>query len=96
MPQPKEALRRSHTEYQTQKCTGLLLGSRLGKCGILALAREKHDPVTLNCDEIEKAHPRVVHIFLQILDAACNGAEPSVLCGTGVRHLNLTVRDGAA
>ena len=38
--------------------------------GTLALARDRHDCGTLLCDEIEKAHPRVLDIFLQILDAA--------------------------
>ena len=43
---------------------------RLGERGTLALARDRHDRGTLLCDEIETAHPRVLDIFLQILDAA--------------------------
>ena len=58
------------SEYQTQESIGVLLGGRLGKRGTLGLARDKHDCGTLLCDEIEKAHPRVLDIFLQILDAA--------------------------
>ena len=58
------------SEYQTQESIGVLLGGRLGERGTLALARDKHDCGTLLCDEIEKAHPRVLDIFLQILDAA--------------------------
>ena len=58
------------SEYQTQESIGVLIGGRLGERGTLALARDKHDRGTLLCDEIEKAHPRVLDIFLQILDAA--------------------------
>ena len=58
------------SEYQTQESIGVLLVGRLGERGTLGLARDKHDCGTLLCDEIEKAHPRVLDIFLQILDAA--------------------------
>ncbi len=58
------------SEYQTPETIGVLLGGRLGERGTLALVRDKHDCGTLLCDEIEKAHPRVLDIFLQILDAA--------------------------
>ena len=52
------------SEYQTQESIGVLLGGRLGERGTLALARDKHDCGTLLCDEIEKAHPRVLDSFL--------------------------------
>ena len=58
------------SEYQTQDSIGVLLGGKLGERGTLALARDRHDCGTLLCDEIEKAHPRVLDIFLQIFDAA--------------------------
>ncbi len=58
------------SEYQTQESIGVLLGGKLGERGTLALARDRHNCGTLLCDEIEKAHPRVLDIFLQILDAA--------------------------
>ena len=58
------------SEYQTQESIGLLLGGKLGERGTLALAHGKHGGGTLLCDEIEKAHPRVLDLFLQILDAA--------------------------
>ena len=58
------------SEYQTQESIGLLLGGKLGERGTLALAHDKHGRGTLLCDEIEKAHPRVLDLFLQILDAA--------------------------
>ena len=58
------------SEYQTQESIGLLLGGKIGERGTLALAHDKHGRGTLLCDEIEKAHPRVLDLFLQILDAA--------------------------
>lgn len=58
------------SEYQTQESIGLLLGRKLGERGTLAMAHDKHGRGTLLCDEIEKAHPRVLDLFLQILDAA--------------------------
>ena len=58
------------SEYQTQESIGLLLGGKLGERGTLAMAHDKHGRGTLLCDEIEKAHPRVLDLVLQILDAA--------------------------
>ena len=58
------------SEYQTQESLAVLIGGRVGEIGLLGLAREKSDSGTLLFDEIEKAHPRVFDLFLQILDAA--------------------------
>jgi ATP-dependent Clp protease ATP-binding subunit ClpA len=58
------------SEYQTQESLGILLGGKLGERGTLGLALEKLQAGTLLFDEIEKAHLRVLDIFLQILDAA--------------------------
>ena len=58
------------SEYQNQESLAVLLGGRLGERGTLALAIEKSNTGTLLFDEIEKAHPRVLDVFLQILDAA--------------------------
>jgi ATP-dependent Clp protease ATP-binding subunit ClpB len=58
------------SEYQTQESLGLLLGARLGERGTLGMAYDKSPSGTLLFDEIEKAHPRVLDVFLQILDAA--------------------------
>jgi ATP-dependent Clp protease ATP-binding subunit ClpA len=58
------------SEYQTQESLGLLLGGKLGEVGLLGLAVAKSATGTLLFDEIEKAHPRVLDVFLQILDAA--------------------------
>ena len=58
------------SEYQNQESLGLLLGAKLGERGTLALAYDKSRAGTLLFDEIEKAHARILDIFLQILDAA--------------------------
>jgi ATP-dependent Clp protease ATP-binding subunit ClpB len=58
------------SEYQTQESLGVLLGGRIGEVGLLGMARAKSTTGTLLFDEIEKAHPRVLDLFLQILDAA--------------------------
>lgn len=58
------------SEFQTQESVAVLLGGRIGEVGLLGLARAKSNTGTLLFDEIEKAHPRVLDLFLQILDAA--------------------------
>jgi ATP-dependent Clp protease ATP-binding subunit ClpA len=58
------------SEYQTQERLPLLLGCSATERGTLAAAYEKSRTGTLLFDEIEKAHPRIFDIFLQILDAA--------------------------
>jgi len=58
------------SEYQTQDSLGLLLGGKLGEVGLLGMAVAKSSTGTLLFDEIEKAHPRVLDVFLQVLDAA--------------------------
>ncbi len=58
------------SEYQTQESLSLLLGGKLGEVGLLGTAVAKSTTGTLLFDEIEKAHPRVLDVFLQVLDAA--------------------------
>ena len=58
------------SEYQTQEALGLLLGARLGEVGYLGAVRERAAEGSLLFDEAEKAHPRVLDILLQLLDAA--------------------------
>jgi ATP-dependent Clp protease ATP-binding subunit ClpB len=58
------------SEYQTQDSLGVLLGSRVGETGLLGIVLAKSATGTLLFDEIEKAHPRVLDVFLQMLDAA--------------------------
>lgn len=58
------------SEYQTQESLGVLLGAKLGERGTLAMAYDRSRYGTLLFDEIEKAHARILDIFLQMLDAA--------------------------
>ena len=58
------------SEYQTQESLGLLLGARSDERGILGQVLSRAARGTLLFDEIEKAHPRIMDVFLQILDAA--------------------------
>jgi ATP-dependent Clp protease ATP-binding subunit ClpA len=67
---PDHLFRFDMSEFQTQESVSVLLGGKVGERGTLALAHDKHGCGTLLCDEIEKAHPRVLDLLLQILDAA--------------------------
>lgn len=58
------------SEFQTQESLGLLLGAKLGEVGYLGVVRERAAEGSLLFDEAEKAHPRVLDIMLQLLDAA--------------------------
>ena len=58
------------SEFQNQEALGLLLGARLGESGYLGGVRERASEGSLLFDEAEKAHPRVLDILLQLLDAA--------------------------
>jgi ATP-dependent Clp protease ATP-binding subunit ClpA len=67
---PGRLFRFDMSEYQTQDSLGILLGGKLGERGTLAMSYDQAQSGTLLFDEIEKAHVRVLDIFLQILDAA--------------------------
>lgn len=58
------------SEFQMQESLGLLLGARAGETGFLGAAFDRVQEGTLLFDEVEKAHPRIMDVFLQILDAA--------------------------
>src|SRR5580658_196743 len=58
------------SEFQTQESLGLLLGAKLGETGYLGAMRERAAEGSVLFDEAEKAHPRVLDILLQLLDAA--------------------------
>jgi ATP-dependent Clp protease ATP-binding subunit ClpB len=58
------------SEYQTQESLALLLGTPSGVTGMLGRVFERSTHGTLLFDEIEKANPRIMDVFLQILDAA--------------------------
>ncbi|SDT90560.1 ATP-dependent Clp protease ATP-binding subunit ClpB [Verrucomicrobium sp. GAS474] len=57
------------SEFQNQSSVGLLLGQSETEIGMLGRALAKADRGTLLFDEMEKAHPLVLDLFLQILDA---------------------------
>lgn len=58
------------SEYQTQESLSLLLGADSQERGNLGRCVTGATNGTLLFDEIEKAHPRIMDVFLQILDAA--------------------------
>lgn len=57
------------SEFQNQSSVGLLLGQSSSETGMLGKAMERSGRGTLLFDEMEKAHPLVLDLFLQILDA---------------------------
>jgi ATP-dependent Clp protease ATP-binding subunit ClpA len=57
------------SEFQNQSSVGLLLGQSVTEIGMLGRALAKEDYGTLLFDEMEKAHPLVLDLFLQMLDA---------------------------
>jgi ATP-dependent Clp protease ATP-binding subunit ClpB len=67
---PEKLFRFDMSEFQNQEALGLLLGARLGEVGYLGGVRERAAEGSLLFDEAEKAHPRVLDILLQLLDAA--------------------------
>jgi ATP-dependent Clp protease ATP-binding subunit ClpB len=67
---PEALIRLDMSEYQTQASLGVLIGSQPGERGYLGMERSRMTEGTLLMDEIEKAHPRVLDICLQLLDAA--------------------------
>jgi ATP-dependent Clp protease ATP-binding subunit ClpA len=57
------------SEFQNQSSVALLLGNSASDTGMLGRALDKNSRGTLLFDEMEKAHPLVLDLFLQILDA---------------------------
>lgn len=57
------------SEFQNQSSVGILLGQNTSETGMLGRALAKGNHGTLLFDEMEKAHPLVLDLFLQILDA---------------------------
>src|SRR5437016_10388725 len=66
----EKLIRFDMSEFQTQESLGLLLGARAGESGFLGAAYERTGRGTLLFDEVEKAHPRIMEVFLQMVDAA--------------------------
>jgi ATP-dependent Clp protease ATP-binding subunit ClpA len=57
------------SEFQTQEAIHILLGKTYQESGLLGQILEAQEGGTLLFDEMEKAHPQVLDLFLQILDA---------------------------
>lgn len=57
------------SEYQVQNSLSVLLGANNSECGVLGHRLSTGKVKVLLFDEIEKAHPLVLDILLQILDA---------------------------
>lgn len=68
------------SEYQNQSSVEKLLGSDRDDPGHLGRALTQHSAGTLLFDELEKAHPLVLDLFLQMLDAA------RITCATADIH----------
>lgn len=72
------------SEFQNQSSVGLLLGQSASEIGMLGRALAKGNRGTLLFDEMEKAHPLVLDLFLQILDAGritlSNGETKDLSC----------------
>lgn len=84
------------SEFQNQESVGLLLGSKLGESGYLGAVRARAAEGSLLFDEVEKAHPRVLDLLLQLLDAArITVATGEALDFSGF-HIWLTSNIGAA
>ena len=92
----EKLLRFDMSEFQTQESLGILLGGALGEVGTLGLAVKRAGFGTLLFDESEKAHPRVLDILLQILDAARITLASGETLDLSRFHVVLTSNLGAA
>ena len=84
------------SEFQNQESVGLLLGARSGERGYLGAVREKASEGSVLFDEVEKAHPRVLDLLLQLLDAARVTVATGETLDMSGFHLWLTSNIGAA
>jgi ATP-dependent Clp protease ATP-binding subunit ClpB len=67
----RNLIRLDMSEFQNQESVGILLGRSESEEGVLAKRIDAAGGSgTLLLDEIEKAHPRVLDLLLQVLDAA--------------------------
>ena len=66
----RKPVRFDMSEYQNQSSVEKLIGYAAGEIGLLGRALQRVEEGTLLFDEIEKAHPLVLDLFLQILDDA--------------------------
>ncbi|MBI4281207.1 AAA family ATPase [Candidatus Uhrbacteria bacterium] len=64
----KNMIRLDMSEYQEKTSLGRLLGTTGGEGGYLASAVRKNPFALVLLDEIEKAHPDILNVFLQVMD----------------------------
>ena len=70
-PYRDQLVRLDMSEFQNQNALGLLIGNQVGEYGLLGHYHKKTGGNgVLLFDEIEKAHPLIMDVFLQILSAA--------------------------
>jgi len=64
----QKMIRLDMSEFQTKESIGYLIGDRSDPRGVLTEAVRKNPFTLLLLDEIEKAHPDILNIFLQVMD----------------------------
>lgn len=64
----KSMIRLDMSEYQVQSSLGRLIGTPDGEGGYLTEAVRKNPFTLLLLDELEKAHPDILNVFLQVMD----------------------------
>ncbi len=64
----KSMIRLDMSEYQVQSSLGRLIGTPGGDGGFLTEAVRKNPFTLLLLDELEKAHPDILNVFLQVMD----------------------------
>jgi ATP-dependent Clp protease ATP-binding subunit ClpB len=66
----RKPVRFDMSEYQNQASVEKLIGHAMGEIGLLGRALQGVEDGTLLFDELEKAHPLILDLFLQILNEA--------------------------
>jgi len=66
----RKPVRFDMSEYQNQSSVEKLIGHAVGEIGLLGRALQGIEDGTLLFDELEKAHPLILDLFLQILNDA--------------------------
>ena len=61
-------IRLDMSEYQVQSSLGRLIGTAEGEGGFLTETVRKNPFTLLLLDELEKAHPEILNVFLQVMD----------------------------
>lgn len=93
---PECVARFDMSEYQNATAVERLIGGDERDAGLLGRALTRDDRGTLLFDEIEKAHPRVLDLFLQMLDAGRITLATGETKSLAARYLVFTSNLGAA